>query len=346
MLFLSLLSAATLAVASPLADYVRALDDRAVSVSSQDYNNFKFYIQHGAAAYCNSETAAGQKITCGENSCPTVQSNGATVVASFVGSGTGIGGYVATDPTRKEIVLSFRGSSNIRNWLANLDFGQSDCTLTSNCGVHTGFQNAWNEVASKAKAAISSALKSNPTYKVIATGHSLGGAVATIGAANLRAGGTPVDIYTYGSPRVGNSELAAFISNQAGGEYRVTHGRDPVPRLPPLVFGYRHTSPEYWLSGGASDQNDYAITSIKTCEGGANLACNGGTLGLDIVAHLHYFQGTSDCNPGGIEWKRDTPAKRNKLVKRAEMTDAELEKKLNNYVQMDKEYVANHKDRS
>jgi hypothetical protein len=56
----------------------------AVAVSNGDFDNFKFYIQHGAAAYCNSEAAVGAKITCGGNGCPTVQSNGATVVASFL----------------------------------------------------------------------------------------------------------------------------------------------------------------------------------------------------------------------------------------------------------------------
>ncbi|KAM0561633.1 hypothetical protein ACHAPJ_002801 [Fusarium lateritium] len=349
MLLLPLLSVVTLAVASPLAsveEYAKSLEDRAVTVSSTDYNNFKFYIQHGAAAYCNSEASAGAKITCASNGCPTVQSNGATIVASFLGSKTGIGGYVATDSSRKEIVVSIRGSSNIRNWLTNLDFDQSDCSLTSGCGVHSGFQNAWDEISERATAAVAKARKANSGFKVIATGHSLGGAVATLAAANLRVGGTPVDIYTYGAPRVGNAQLSAFISNQAGGEFRVTHARDPVPRLPPLVFGYRHTSPEYWLSGGGGDTIDYTISDIKVCEGAANLQCNGGTLGLDIAAHLHYFQHTDACSAGGISFRRYRSAKREGIAKRADMSDAELEKKLNSYVEMDKEYVDNHKNRS
>jgi hypothetical protein len=56
----------------------------AVGVTTTDFSNFKFYIQHGAAAYCNSEAAAGSKITCSNNGCPTVQGNGATIVTSFV----------------------------------------------------------------------------------------------------------------------------------------------------------------------------------------------------------------------------------------------------------------------
>ncbi|UPK93638.1 hypothetical protein LCI18_004573 [Fusarium solani-melongenae] len=347
MRLLPLLSIVTLAAASPIAsvqEYTDALEKRAVTASQLDYENFKFYIQHGAAAYCNSETASGQKLTCNDNGCKGVEANNAIVVASFVGKGTGIGGYVSTDNVRKEIVLSIRGSSNIRNWLTNVDFGQSSCSYVRDCGVHTGFRNAWDEIAQRARDAVAKARAVNPSYKVISTGHSLGGAVATLGAADLRSKGTPVDIFTFGAPRVGNAALSAFITAQAGGEFRVTHGRDPVPRLPPIVFGYRHTSPEYWLAGGASTKIDYNVNDIKVCEGAANLACNGGTLGLDIVAHLRYFQNTDACTAGGISWKRGDKAKRDEIPKRQEgMTDEELEQKLNDYVAMDKEYVDSHK---
>lgn len=334
---LPLLSVVTLAVASPIAtikEYTHALESRAIKATSQNLADFKFYIQHGAAAYCNSDTPAGQKITCEGTGCPAIEGNNAKVVASFVGSKTGIGGYVSTDLARREIVLSFRGSNNIRNWLTNLDFDQDDCNLVSGCGVHGGFQNAWKEVAAKAKTAITSARSANPGFKVVATGHSLGGAVATVGAANLRKDGIPVDIYTFGSPRVGNAALTNFITNQAGAEYRVTHGADPVPRLPPAIFGYRHTSPEYWLSGGNSNKIDYVLGDIKICEGALNLFCNGGTLGLDIGAHLKYFQDTSACSGNGISWKRE------------DMTDKQLEAKLNEYVKMDKEYVKTHENRT
>ncbi|KAF7563395.1 hypothetical protein G7046_g757 [Stylonectria norvegica] len=69
---LSLLSLAAVAVASPLTRYVNAINDRSISVSSGDLNNFKFYVQHSAAAYCNVNTAAGKVITCGSSACPGV----------------------------------------------------------------------------------------------------------------------------------------------------------------------------------------------------------------------------------------------------------------------------------
>lgn len=188
--------------------------------------------------------------------------------------------------------------------------------------------NAWEEVADNVKAAVTSASKANPTYKIFTAGHSLGGAVATLAAAYLRKdGGFAVDVYSYGSPRVGDNDFATFVTQQAGGEYRVTHGDDPVPRLPPIVFGYRHTAPEYWLKANTTT---YTVNDITVCEGTANIKCNGGTLGLDIDAHSEYFRATSACAPDGIAWRSTEP------------TDAELEAKVNEYVRMDKEFVANN----
>lgn len=332
MLVLSLLCFVAAATASPAAtihEYARAIEERAVSVSAADLANFKFYVQHAAAAYCNVDNAAGSKVKCTANACRDVEKNSATIVKTFSGSVTGINGYVSTDSTRKEVVVSIRGSNNIRNWIANLNFGQKSCNLVSNCGVHTGFQTAWDEIAGSAKAAVSSALTANPGYKLVTTGHSLGGAVATLAATYLRRDGFPADVYSFGSPRVGNDRFVNFVTQQPGAEYRVTHGRDPVPRLPPIIFGYRHTSPEYWLDGGSLDV-DYTLSEIKVCEGIANIWCNGGTLGLDIIAHLKYLGDVAGCSPIAIAWRQAD-----------EISDADLEAKLNEYVQMDIEFVDN-----
>lgn len=104
------------------------------------------------------------------------------------------------------------------------------------------------------------------------------------------------DLYTYGSPRVGNLALVKYVTNQVGAEYRATHFDDPVPRLPPILFGYFHTSPEYWLAAGPATNTDYTIDEIKTCTGYANIGCNAGTFGLDGDAHLRkYTLRKHDC---------------------------------------------------
>ncbi|KAK1599439.1 lipase [Colletotrichum navitas] len=300
---LPLLSAAV--AATPLLGArapVAALDERAVTVTAGDLSNFEYYVQMVAATSCNDETAANTSITCGADACPDVQVNGAKMIHTFSGATTGLQGFVALDPTRENIVLAIRGSSNVRNWLTNLLFGLEDCDLVDGCKVHSGFANAWNEVKGEVLSAIKAAKTANPSYTIVGTGHSLGGAVVTIAAAYLRLDGYPVDIYTYGSPRVGNEAFTNFVTVQPGAEYRVTHVDDPVPRLPPILFGYRHTSPEYWLSTGNGTTIDYTLADIKVCEGDRNTECNGRfTLKLDTDAHVHYLRDIEACNADGFE---------------------------------------------
>ena len=238
---------------------------------------------------------------------------------------------MATDPVRQQIVIVARGTTNLRNWMTDAVFIQLPCDLAPGCLVHGGFLNAWNEISTVVSAAVKKATATNPAYTVAAVGHSLGGAVTTLAAAHLRQAGRRVDLYTYGSPRVGNSVFASVVDAQPGGvHYRVTHFDDPVPRLPPLIFNYRHASTEYWLAPGGATRVNYAASDVRLCPGAANLGCNAATLGLDVSAHLYYLQEVAACSPGGpLPWKRQS-----------QVSDAELEMRLDRYGALDAQYVA------
>ncbi|KAK2608739.1 hypothetical protein QQS21_002728 [Conoideocrella luteorostrata] len=339
---------AFLAAGTPIGtveDYARSLEDRH-DLSEQDFTSIKYYVQHAAAAYCNFNADPGKTVICGKNACPLVQRNKATVVDSFVGQYTGIGAYVAVDKIRKEIVLSVRGSNNIRNFITDIIFAWQRCDFVNDCKVHTGFAKSWEEIQDSATRAMKTARDQYPGYRLVATGHSLGGSVATLGAAYMRRNGFPVDVYTYGSPRVGNDAFANWMTSQPGGQWRITHDADPVPRLPPIFVGYRHISPEYWLSNGRDSQNDYPISQVEVCRGIANTECNGGTFGLDVTAHLHYLGDTSGCSGFPLKWKRDDVSIRpqdHRLDgwRRDDPSNEELEQRLNEWSQKDQEFVKN-----
>ncbi|KAL2760491.1 hypothetical protein ACRALDRAFT_2050733 [Sodiomyces alcalophilus JCM 7366] len=290
------------ASALPVEEYRRSLetaDFNTLAVSSPDLDNLRFFVQYAGAAYCNSKNAAGTPLACSASACPRVEANGATTVASFRGDDTGIEGLVARDDVARLIVLTIRGSNEILNWITNIDFFFTGCnSLVSGCQTHSGFTRAWEGLRTPAINAIRTTRAQYPGYRVVVTGHSLGAAVATLAAAYLRAHeNIPVDLYSYGAPRVGNAQFANFVSAQPGANWRLTHGDDPVTRLPPIIFGYRHTTPEHWLTGGPSDHIDYTASDITVCHGIATTACNGGTLGLDITAHNHYLHVASGCSP-------------------------------------------------
>ena len=215
---------------------------------------------------------------------------------------------MAIDPVNSLIVVALRGTISIVNYIDDILFLYTSCDLVVGCKVHLGFWDNW--LASKATilSAVETATVSYPNYTLIITGHSLGGAVATIAAAYLRENGYPCDLYTYGSPRVGNGIFADFVSAQSGVTARITHLNDVVPRLPPLLTGYRHTSPEYWLSDGTDTTNNYNISDIVICLGDKNTNCNAGEGGFDTTAHDHYFENITACAPALSLGKRDVPS--------------------------------------
>jgi len=51
--------------------------------------------------------------------------------------------FTGFSSTIKGIIVSFRGSSNIANWISNLAFSQVAYPKCSGCTVHKGFYQLW-----------------------------------------------------------------------------------------------------------------------------------------------------------------------------------------------------------
>ena len=78
-------------------------------------------------------------------------------------------------------------------------------------------------------------LLKNKNKKLWITGHSLGGALATICASRLEERSPTV--FTYGSPRVGCKE---FVKGMDVKHHRVVNNNDIVPSVPLWLMGFRH----------------------------------------------------------------------------------------------------------
>ncbi len=79
------------------------------------------------------------------------------------------------------------------------------------------------------------------------TGHSLGGAMATICAGRCflsEIESLPYALFTYGSPRVGDRRFVNFVELN---HTRWVNNNDIVTRVPPVWMGYRHSGQEMYL---------------------------------------------------------------------------------------------------
>lgn len=86
-----------------------------------------------------------------------------------------------------------------------------------------------------------------PEIPLYVTGHSLGGALATLAAYKVfiyQSGANLAQVYTFGSPRTVQSHLAELIDQDLEGKiYRVVNGYDIVARIPPripIILSYHH----------------------------------------------------------------------------------------------------------
>lgn len=214
-------------------------------------------------------------------------------------------GYVAHLGDEK-CVVAFRGSVQAMNWVADMRAVSErwppqsrNGSWCEGCRVHTGFVSAYEEL----RGTMMSALADFGCSTTAITGHSLGAALATLAAADLRAttSGSVHPVFTYGSPRVGNHRFVdTFDALAAKGGYeppqwRLVHYHDPVPRISPTVEGfgllhYEHTGEEVYYT---EDNSDYKICP-SSAVGAESPSCSAKTPLWKCITfdHLNYLNQT------------------------------------------------------
>ena len=160
-------------------------------------------------------------------------------------------------------VLSFRGTepTSANNWLTDADVSLRPI---SGGRVHSGFytnlQAIWDDVVVRVTRAIENQdgadldvggsdgrKKREPLRALYITGHSLGGAMATLAAAKIHEDAEippslVKGVYTFGQPAVGDPSFGRQCERRFGDVYhRHVYREDVVPHLPPISTGdYAH----------------------------------------------------------------------------------------------------------
>ena len=146
---------------------------------------------------------------------------GFELVATFNNGGTQA--FLAKREADRMAVLAFRGTEKeAEDIKADLN---ARFYTRGGIKVHDGFRQAF--------ALVEPMIKENVArlsdYKLYITGHSLGGALALVATRALSTDSIAA-CYTFGGPRVGNSEFGDDIKVPI---YRVVNAADLVPRVPP-----------------------------------------------------------------------------------------------------------------
>lgn len=128
----------------------------------------------------------------------------------------------------KFIVLAFRGTetTDVKDIKADARAKATACETGGR--IHTGFKEAFDLVRHDIEKSLNSEkCKGRPLF---VTGHSLGGALATVAAKKIDHQGGLAACYTFGAPRVGDENWVGTIKTPI---YRVVNAADCVTMMPP-----------------------------------------------------------------------------------------------------------------
>jgi triacylglycerol lipase len=155
---------------------------------------------------------------------------------------TVFGAYFYSDQFATEMYV-FSGTSMYSEWLEDMNFFQTRpiginnlISIGSEKYVHRGFYNIYMAI----QVTVRKAHKINATQTIV-VGHSLGGAIATLAIVDLYVqDSSPMFLYTFGSPRVGNPDFVNLFDHlflSFHNVYRVYNTEDIVTTLPFPVWG-------------------------------------------------------------------------------------------------------------
>ncbi|KAJ3251457.1 hypothetical protein HK103_002403 [Boothiomyces macroporosus] len=274
-------------------------------------STFPTFVQYSAAAYCNQIWTSGA-FNCGIR-CSGKLSSTQIIVAANDSATTGAG-FVGVNPDLQTIVISFRGTSNPTADGEDLDFFKSNADfqsakpidvpnpanspLPTSLQIHTGFKNTYEGVRQAILPAAANLAAQYPSYQIVFTGHSLGGALAGLAAVdfqNVYGYDDRISLYTYGQPRIGDTNWARYVDGLsiANRFYRVARVGDPVVHLPYNWMGFQHFRHQYEIN----DDGTTTACSIDSNSGESSSCLNDGGE-FNVARHSDYYgwlNGQSTC---------------------------------------------------
>ena len=171
------------------------------------------------------------------------------------------------------LCIVFRGTNELVDWLDNINaFPTKELFGEFHRGFWNSVEDVWQTINEQFRC-----LQEKKRLPLFITGHSLGGAMATIAAARLIHEDKPLtSVYTFGQPRALSRETAQIFNVECKSRFfRFHNNNDIVTRVPARLMGYSHVGSYMYISekGGIypkvglwfrfMDQVDGIINDIK-----------------------------------------------------------------------------------
>ncbi|CAG8570246.1 5193_t:CDS:2 [Paraglomus brasilianum] len=215
-------------------------------------------------------------------------------------------GYIAVNHKFQEIVVAFRGTTNLLNIAEDLNTmesvfqaegvqyeGESISQAVRNyTHVHKGFYDAWKSLKDDINDKLNTLINQYQGYSVVVTGHSLGGAMAVFQAVNIKETYPEImpRLYTYNAPRVGNEYFAYYVNNVLDWMRRVVVETEPVSHFlsGPMItktletYTWKHHKGEVWIANHTQEKEGTFV-----CAGSENEFCSHSLQPRDFLTSLH-----------------------------------------------------------
>ena len=175
----------------------------------------------------------------------------------------------------KSMYVSFRGSRTLMNFktdmklsLSNLDWNGKESAkmprlIPKTAKVHLGFEMVYSEMRLKILRELYPLTLKYPDYRVIFTGHSLGGSLSILAAVDFfdqHGMQDRISVITYGQPRTGDQTWCNYVNMLpfSSRYFRVVKVGDPVPLMPGRALGY----------ASCGTLVEYSDSGVKICSEG------------------------------------------------------------------------------
>jgi hypothetical protein len=190
--------------------------------------------------------SAGATITAGGRSYTVVTTIYTFDISTDLNPGRGANpvsiGLICQADGTGDVVVAIRGTEGIAEWIHDAEFGLVKCPFLVGAGrTEDGFTDMYTSLCTditpgspsvaQALAALPFAL---PVSSLTICGHSLGAALATLLALDVAANTifTNPTVYTYASPRTGDSDFVSTYDQVVKNSFRIAHRIDLVTKLP------------------------------------------------------------------------------------------------------------------